>query len=70
MDPVAKRKHDVLGAVRTLAMACNAVAEGYRFDDATAQAKIEAMRKASELLQREITGDTVSRLFIKDAKPA
>lgn len=50
---VAKRAHDVTAGLRTLRFAVDSLKEGYRFDDNMAAAKIKAMEKAIEHLERE-----------------
>ena len=50
---VAKRAHDVTGGLRTLRFAVDSLKDGYRFDDNMAAAKIKAMEKAIENLERE-----------------
>jgi len=50
---VAKRRHDISGATRTLRLAINNIKEGYRFDDPLAEKKLEAMDKALSVLMRE-----------------
>lgn len=50
---VAKRAHDVTSGLRTLRFAIDSIKEGYRFDDNMAAAKIKAMEKAIENLERE-----------------
>lgn len=50
---VAKRSHDVTAGLRTLRFAIDSLKEGYRFDDNMAAAKIKAMEKAIEHLERE-----------------
>jgi hypothetical protein len=50
---LAKRRHDLRGALRTLGLATNALAGGYRFDDASAKAKIDAMVRAVAVLARD-----------------
>ncbi len=51
---MAKRRHDVQGALRTLTMATEALADGYKFDDESGPAKIAAMAKAVQVLEREL----------------
>jgi hypothetical protein len=50
---LAKRRHDVKAALRTLTFTVQALESGYRFDDAIAKAKIEAIAKALAVLERE-----------------
>ena len=50
---LAKRRHDVKGAVRTLNFAIDAIRNGYRFDDERSEAKIDAITKAIKVLQRQ-----------------
>lgn len=50
---VAKRAHDVTSGLRTLRFAIDSLKDGYRFDDNMAGAKIKAMEKAIEHLERE-----------------
>ena len=51
---LAKRHHDVRGAVRTLRFASQALARGYRFADDRAEAKLMAIQKAVATLEQEI----------------
>jgi|GEM_PF-3358170 len=50
---IAKRVHDLRGALRTLGMAFDSIKNGYRFDDQMAAAKLNAMEKAFGVLERE-----------------
>lgn len=50
---LAKRRHDVKAALRTLAFSLKALESGYRFDDEKATAKIDAIAKAVQVLERE-----------------
>jgi hypothetical protein len=50
---LVKRRHDLKGAVRTMSFTVKALESGYRFDDDKAQAKIEAIAKAAQVLERE-----------------
>lgn len=53
-DAIAKRRHDAMTAVRSLTMAVRAIGDGYRFEDEAAVAKIAAMERAVQLLEREV----------------
>ena len=50
---LAKRVHDIRGALRTLSLAVDSIKEGYKFSDNMAEAKIAAMLKAVAILDRE-----------------
>jgi hypothetical protein len=50
---LAKRRHDVKAALRTWGFTVKALESGYRFDDAMAKAKIDAIAKALAVLERE-----------------
>lgn len=50
---LAKRRHDVKAALRTLGFTVNALTSGYTFQDDLAAAKIEAITRAVQLLDRE-----------------
>ena len=50
-DLEERKPHDVKSALRTLSLACEAIATGYRFDDERAQSKIRAMSKAAKTLE-------------------
>lgn len=50
---LSKRRHDLKAALRTLGFAVQALEAGYRFDDTKAAAKIEAIAKAVQVLERE-----------------
>ena len=58
---LAKRRHDVKAALRTLGFTVNALTSGYTFQDELAAAKIDAITRAVELLQRE--SDLIGTLF-------
>ena len=49
-----RRSHDVRASLRTLDLSVKALTAGYRFDDGQAEAKIAAMMRAVQCLQREI----------------
>lgn len=49
----SKRRHDLLGAIRTLKYTLEGLRKGYRYDDANAEAKIEALAKAIGIIERE-----------------
>ena len=51
----AKELHDIRGAVRTLNLGVTAIQNGYRFDDAMAGAKIQALANAVTTLERQLT---------------
>jgi hypothetical protein len=50
---LAKRRHDVKAAFRTLGFSQKALETGYKFDDDKALAKIDAIAKAVQVLERE-----------------
>lgn len=50
---LAKRRHDVKAALRTLGFTVKALETGYKFDDAAAKAKVDAIAKAVQVLERE-----------------
>jgi len=50
---LAKRRHDIKAALRTLGFALNALEGGYRFDDEAARAKLDAIGKALQVLEKE-----------------
>ena len=50
---MAKRSHDLKGALRTMHMALESLHGGYRFDDATAGAKLAAMDRALACLKAQ-----------------
>jgi len=50
---LAKRRHDIKAAIRTLGFMLSAVKSGYTFSDDKAAAKIEAIEKAVNCLNRE-----------------
>lgn len=50
---LAKRRHDVKAALRTLGFTVNALTSGYTFQDELAAAKIDAITRAVQLLERE-----------------
>lgn len=50
---LAKRRHDVKGALRTLGFVVQALEKGYQFEDGAAKAKIEAIGKAVQILTKE-----------------
>lgn len=50
---LAKRRHDVKAALRTLGFSLKALETGYKFDDDKAAAKIDAIAKAVQVLERE-----------------
>ncbi|MEN9835164.1 MAG: hypothetical protein RL011_1357 [Pseudomonadota bacterium] len=52
---LARRHHDLRAALRTLDLSVKALTSGYRFEDGQAQAKIAAMQRAVQCLQREIS---------------
>lgn len=58
---MAKRRHDLKAARRTLEFTVDALKSGYTFQDAAAKAKIEAIEKAVAVLARETS--LVLRLF-------
>ena len=50
-----KRRHDIRSALRTLDLCVKALTSGYRFEDAQATAKIEAVSRAIQCLEREFS---------------
>lgn len=50
---LAKRRHDIQAALRTLGFTVKALETGYRFDDDKAKAKVDAIAKAVAVLERE-----------------
>ena len=50
---LAKRRHDVKAALRTLGFTVKALESGYHFQDDKAAAKIDAIAKAVAILERE-----------------
>ena len=50
---LAKRRHDIKAAIRTLGFMVAAIKTGYTFSDEKAAAKIEAIEKAVNCLNRE-----------------
>lgn len=50
----AKRLHDFRAAYRTLSMAISSIADGYRFDDPNASAKIKALQTALTTIENEL----------------
>ncbi len=50
---LAKRRHDIKAAIRTLGFMLTAVKTGYTFSDDKAAAKIDAIEKAVNCLNRE-----------------
>lgn len=50
---LARRRHDVQGALRTLQLMLQSVQGGYRFDDDGAEAKIDATARAVQTLKKE-----------------
>lgn len=50
---MAKKRHDVRGALRTLGFAAKAIDGGYTFQDDQAKAKVEAIVKAVKVLEVE-----------------
>jgi len=61
---VAKRRHDLSAALRTLGFTVKALQTGYTFQDDIAAAKIEAIAKAVQILEREAV--FLSRLLLGD----
>lgn len=51
---LARRQHDVRASLRTLDLSVKALTSGYRFADEQAQAKIAAMHRAVQCLEREV----------------
>jgi len=60
----AKRRHDLTAALRTLGFTVKALQTGYTFQDDIAAAKIEAIAKAVQILEREAI--FLSRLLLGD----
>jgi hypothetical protein len=52
---MAKRRHDLKAALRTLGFTVEALKAGYTFQDEAAAAKVEAIAKAVQVLEREAT---------------
>lgn len=52
MDP-NRRRHDIVGALRSLRFLADALDRGYRFDDEAADEKIRRIREAVAVLERE-----------------
>jgi hypothetical protein len=50
---LAKRRHDVKGALRTLGFVVQALEGGYRFDDDSAATKVQAIAKAIKIIEKE-----------------
>jgi isoaspartyl peptidase/L-asparaginase-like protein (Ntn-hydrolase superfamily) len=50
---LARRRHDITGAVRTLRAALDALKEGDRFEGEMGTAKLNAVEKAVKVLERE-----------------
>lgn len=61
---LAKRRHDVKAALRTMGFTLKALQDGYKFDDDKAKAKIDAIAKALAVLEKE--GDLLARLMVAD----
>ena len=49
----SKRRHDLKAGLRTIQLLVKALQGGYRFDDDQATAKIEAVSRASLVLEKE-----------------
>lgn len=49
-----KKRHDLLGAVRTLGLAIQDIKDGYRFDDEYATEKIRILEDLWHLLEKEL----------------
>lgn len=58
---LAKRRHDVKAALRTLEFAAEALKGGYTFQDDVAAAKIQAIARAVQVLQSE--GEALASLL-------
>lgn len=58
---MAKRRHDIKAALRTLGFTLKALETGYRFQDDKAAAKIDAIAKAIQVLDKE--GDLLARIL-------
>jgi hypothetical protein len=58
---MAKKRHDLKAALRTLGFAAKAIEGGYTFQDDQAKAKAEAIAKAVKVLEAE--GETLALLF-------
>ncbi len=58
---LARRRHDVASATRTIRFVLEALKGGYRFDDAMADAKLQAFEKALSAL--DVEADFLQRLF-------
>lgn len=61
---LAKRRHDIKAAIRTLGFMITAVKSGYTFSDDKAAAKIEAIEKAVACLSRE--SDVLVQILASD----
>jgi hypothetical protein len=62
---MAKRHHDLIGSLRTLKFAVEALRRGYRFDDESGEAKLVAMERAVLHLERE--GAVLEKLFLTES---
>lgn len=62
---MAKKHHDLVGSLRTLRFAVEALRRGYRFDDESGEAKITAMEKAVLFLERE--SSLLEKLFLTES---
>ena len=60
----SKRRHDLKAALRTMQLLVKALQGGYRFDDDQATAKIEAVSRASLVLEKEV--QTLDRILLMD----
>ncbi len=58
---MAKKRHDLRGALRTLGFAAKAIEGGYTFQDDQAKAKADAIAKAVKVLEQE--GETLAQLL-------
>lgn len=63
---LARRRHDLKAALRTLSLLVKALENGYKFDDETAPAKVLAIAKAQALLERE--GQILCHIFHAESK--
>jgi len=50
---LSQRRHDIVGATRTLSLALQSIREGYRFDDDLAELKLNTMLAAVTTLEKE-----------------
>jgi sugar phosphate isomerase/epimerase len=63
----AKRRHDLKAALRTFQLLLKALQGGYRFDGDDAAAKIEAVSRAYQVLEKECL--TLDKILVTDPTP-